>query len=269
MTPALWVGFYLNCLTLCICICSVSPMLRTVCESYVCLVTVLESNIQAFWVVRVSSGLKDDYNWRTMKLLSADQGTILFGATAAMCVGWTKVVSFAIGCAYGVITFYTCLQVWPQSSNVLRRCLGWGMCAKVRLNYTSHGELRMCMWRTRYKHDCTCMFIKGGSETLISNIYFCFLGNKRLFTVNEVLLGGILNKRLLGAMRRCMSSHTQMSLRLPKERWPSWLTCSSSHGECFRCCSWWAQRWLRCCCVVIYYKRLALGEKCFVVFGFP
>lgn len=69
------------------------------------------------------TGLKDDYNWRTMTLLSADQGTILCGATAAMCTGWLRVVFFFFGACYGIATFYNCLQVYIESyANVPAVC---------------------------------------------------------------------------------------------------------------------------------------------------
>lgn len=61
------------------------------------------------------TGLKDDYNMRTMTLMSADQGTILCGATAAMCVGWARSIFFFFGAVYGVVTFYTCMQVYIES----------------------------------------------------------------------------------------------------------------------------------------------------------
>lgn len=69
------------------------------------------------------TGLKDDYNWRTMQLLSADQGTILCGATAAMCTGHLRVIFFLAGVAYGVVTYYSCLQVYIESyANVPPPC---------------------------------------------------------------------------------------------------------------------------------------------------
>eukprot|EP00242_Pyramimonas_sp_CCMP2087_P003546 CAMPEP_0198230456 /NCGR_PEP_ID=MMETSP1445-20131203/114672_1 /TAXON_ID=36898 /ORGANISM="Pyramimonas sp., Strain CCMP2087" /LENGTH=614 /DNA_ID=CAMNT_0043910999 /DNA_START=599 /DNA_END=2443 /DNA_ORIENTATION=- len=61
------------------------------------------------------TGLKDDYNWRTMKLLTADQGTILFGATGAMATGAVKPVFFCVGATYGVVTYFTALEVYVES----------------------------------------------------------------------------------------------------------------------------------------------------------
>jgi len=61
------------------------------------------------------TGLKDDYNWRTMKLLTADQGTILFGATGAMASGSIKAVFFVVGVSYGIVTYFTCLEVYVES----------------------------------------------------------------------------------------------------------------------------------------------------------
>lgn len=37
------------------------------------------------------TGLKDDYSKRTMRLLVSDIGTIVWGATSAMAVGYVKV----------------------------------------------------------------------------------------------------------------------------------------------------------------------------------
>lgn len=37
------------------------------------------------------TGLKDDYNKRTMRLLVSDIGTIVWGTTAAMSTGYVKV----------------------------------------------------------------------------------------------------------------------------------------------------------------------------------
>jgi len=62
------------------------------------------------------TGLKDDYNWRTMKLLSADQGCLLFGATCAMTdTGVLKVIFFCIALGFGFVTFFTALEVYVES----------------------------------------------------------------------------------------------------------------------------------------------------------
>eukprot|EP00854_Cymbomonas_tetramitiformis_P016962 gene16962-20153_t len=61
------------------------------------------------------TGLKDDYNWRTMKLLASDQGTIICGVTAAMGHGWVKVVFFGVGFVYGLTTWYTACAVYIES----------------------------------------------------------------------------------------------------------------------------------------------------------
>eukprot|EP00238_Polyblepharides_amylifera_P001008 CAMPEP_0196570746 /NCGR_PEP_ID=MMETSP1081-20130531/901_1 /TAXON_ID=36882 /ORGANISM="Pyramimonas amylifera, Strain CCMP720" /LENGTH=589 /DNA_ID=CAMNT_0041887361 /DNA_START=224 /DNA_END=1993 /DNA_ORIENTATION=+ len=61
------------------------------------------------------TGLKDDYNWRTMKLMSADQGTIICGASAAMTTGGSKIILFTVAVIYGLITFYTALEVYIEA----------------------------------------------------------------------------------------------------------------------------------------------------------
>ena len=49
------------------------------------------------------TGLKDDYNWRTMKLLSANQGMLLIGATSALSTGFLNVFFFHV---YSVTLIY-------------------------------------------------------------------------------------------------------------------------------------------------------------------
>mmetsp|Transcript_2521 Transcript_2521/g.3956 ORF Transcript_2521/g.3956 Transcript_2521/m.3956 type:complete len:609 (+) Transcript_2521:240-2066(+) len=61
------------------------------------------------------SGLKDDYNFRTMKLLSSDQGTIVMGVTAAYSTGGVKGAFFTLGLAYGMTTFYTAFLVYAEA----------------------------------------------------------------------------------------------------------------------------------------------------------
>ena len=55
------------------------------------------------------TGLKDDYNWRTMKLLSANQGMLLIGATSALSTGFLNVFFYFLAWCYGVITYYAAL----------------------------------------------------------------------------------------------------------------------------------------------------------------
>eukprot|EP00227_Mantoniella_beaufortii_P012566 CAMPEP_0197575022 /NCGR_PEP_ID=MMETSP1326-20131121/568_1 /TAXON_ID=1155430 /ORGANISM="Genus nov. species nov., Strain RCC2288" /LENGTH=417 /DNA_ID=CAMNT_0043137715 /DNA_START=248 /DNA_END=1498 /DNA_ORIENTATION=- len=61
------------------------------------------------------SGLKDDYNFRTMKLLSSDQGTIVMGVTAAYSTGGVKAAFFTLGVFYGMTTFYTAFLVYAEA----------------------------------------------------------------------------------------------------------------------------------------------------------
>lgn len=61
------------------------------------------------------SGLKDDYNFRTMKLLSSDQGTIVMGVTAAYSTGGVKGAFFTAGVCYGMTTFYTAFLVYAEA----------------------------------------------------------------------------------------------------------------------------------------------------------
>ncbi|KXZ47652.1 hypothetical protein GPECTOR_34g811 [Gonium pectorale] len=61
------------------------------------------------------TGLKEDYSFKTMRLLVSDIGTIVFGATSAVCTGYLKWVFFAIGCVYGGFTFFTAGKVYREA----------------------------------------------------------------------------------------------------------------------------------------------------------
>lgn len=61
------------------------------------------------------TGLKDDYNFRTMKLLTSDQGTIIMGVTAAYSTGGVKGAFFTLGVIYGMTTFYTAFLVYAEA----------------------------------------------------------------------------------------------------------------------------------------------------------
>lgn len=61
------------------------------------------------------TGLNDEYSPQTMKLLTSDQGTLIFGIMAAMGTGGIKVFFFLLGASFGVTTFYTAAQVYIQA----------------------------------------------------------------------------------------------------------------------------------------------------------
>lgn len=77
------------------------------------------------------TGLNEEYSPRTMSLITSDQGTILFGTTAAMAVaGWLKIVLFLIGVGFGLNTFYEASRVYIESYHQVPQgyCRG---CVKV------------------------------------------------------------------------------------------------------------------------------------------
>ncbi|GFR44466.1 hypothetical protein Agub_g5727 [Astrephomene gubernaculifera] len=61
------------------------------------------------------TGLKNDYNKRTMRLLVSDIGTIVWGATAAMSTGYVRAIFFVLGCMYGANTFFHAAKVYIES----------------------------------------------------------------------------------------------------------------------------------------------------------
>jgi len=60
------------------------------------------------------TGLKDDYNKRTMRLLVSDIGCIVWGVTAAMTVGYLKWIFFALGLLYGSNTYFHAAKVYME-----------------------------------------------------------------------------------------------------------------------------------------------------------
>ncbi|EFJ51427.1 hypothetical protein VOLCADRAFT_79664 [Volvox carteri f. nagariensis] len=73
------------------------------------------------------TGLKDDYNKRTMRLLVSDVGTIVWGATAAMSTGYIKVIFFLLGCMYGANTFFHAAKVYIESYHTVPK----GLCRQL------------------------------------------------------------------------------------------------------------------------------------------
>nr|AER58218.2 channelopsin 2 [Chlamydomonas raudensis] len=61
------------------------------------------------------TGLKDDYNKRTMRLLVSDIGCIVWGVTSAMTVGYLKWIFFAIGLLYGSNTYFHSAKVYIEA----------------------------------------------------------------------------------------------------------------------------------------------------------
>nr|AHH02141.1 protein 116 [synthetic construct] len=66
------------------------------------------------------TGLKDDYNKRTMRLLVSDIGTIVMGATSAMCTGnWLKILFFCLGLLYASNTFFHAAKIYIESYHIV------------------------------------------------------------------------------------------------------------------------------------------------------
>jgi len=61
------------------------------------------------------TGLQDEYSPRTMKVLTADQGTLIFGILAAMSSKGLKIFFFLCGATFGVTTFYTAAQIYIEA----------------------------------------------------------------------------------------------------------------------------------------------------------
>ncbi|GIL89020.1 hypothetical protein Vretifemale_16924 [Volvox reticuliferus] len=73
------------------------------------------------------TGLKDDYNKRTMRLLVSDIGTIVWGATSAMSSGYVKVIFFLLGLLYGANTFFHAAKVYIESYHTVPK----GLCRQI------------------------------------------------------------------------------------------------------------------------------------------
>nr|AHH02134.1 protein 124 [synthetic construct] len=73
------------------------------------------------------TGLKDDYNKRTMRLLVSDIGTIVWGTTAAMSTGYVKVIFFLMGVIYGANTFFHAAKVYIEAYHTVPK----GLCRQV------------------------------------------------------------------------------------------------------------------------------------------
>ena len=61
------------------------------------------------------TGLNEEYNERTMVLLTSDQGTIMFGILAAFSRGGLKIFFFCVGALFGINTFYNAAQVYIEA----------------------------------------------------------------------------------------------------------------------------------------------------------
>jgi bacteriorhodopsin len=75
------------------------------------------------------TGLHEEYSERTMKLLTFDQGTILFGTTAAMSTGPIKIACFLVGLCFGFLTFFTAAKVYIESYHMVPK----GKCRRLVL----------------------------------------------------------------------------------------------------------------------------------------
>ncbi|GLC48444.1 hypothetical protein PLESTB_000098500 [Pleodorina starrii] len=73
------------------------------------------------------TGLSDDYNKRTMRLLVSDIGTIVWGATSAMSSGYVKVIFFLMGVLYGANTFFHAAKVYIEAYHTVPK----GLCRQL------------------------------------------------------------------------------------------------------------------------------------------
>nr|AEL28924.1 chimeric channelrhodopsin C1V1 variant 2 [synthetic construct] len=73
------------------------------------------------------TGLKDDYSKRTMGLLVSDVGCIVWGATSAMCTGWTKILFFLISLSYGMYTYFHAAKVYIEAFHTVPK----GICREL------------------------------------------------------------------------------------------------------------------------------------------
>eukprot|EP01025_Chloroclados_australasicus_P047781 TRINITY_DN5390_c0_g2_i2.p1 TRINITY_DN5390_c0_g2~~TRINITY_DN5390_c0_g2_i2.p1 ORF type:complete len:496 (-),score=45.90 TRINITY_DN5390_c0_g2_i2:313-1647(-) len=73
------------------------------------------------------TGLNEEYNKRTMRLLVSDIGTIVMGVTTASSTGWLKAIFFPIGLCYGSVTFFTAARVYMESFHQVPK----GICRRL------------------------------------------------------------------------------------------------------------------------------------------
>eukprot|EP01023_Acetabularia_acetabulum_P067255 TRINITY_DN9231_c0_g1_i1.p1 TRINITY_DN9231_c0_g1~~TRINITY_DN9231_c0_g1_i1.p1 ORF type:complete len:554 (+),score=89.72 TRINITY_DN9231_c0_g1_i1:195-1856(+) len=73
------------------------------------------------------TGLNEEYNKRTMRLLVSDIGTIVMGVTTASSSGWLKGIFFPLGLCYGSITFFTAARIYIESFHQVPK----GICRKL------------------------------------------------------------------------------------------------------------------------------------------
>ena len=60
------------------------------------------------------TGLSATYSLRTMKLLSSEQGTLVFGMFAAMTSGGIKVICFILSCFYFSFTMAEAVRIYRE-----------------------------------------------------------------------------------------------------------------------------------------------------------
>nr|AHH02100.1 BsChR2 [synthetic construct] len=60
------------------------------------------------------TGLKNDYNKRTMQLLVSDIGCVVWGVTAALCYDYKKWIFFCLGLVYGCNTYFHAAKVYIE-----------------------------------------------------------------------------------------------------------------------------------------------------------
>ncbi|GLC33099.1 hypothetical protein PLESTB_000370500 [Pleodorina starrii] len=85
------------------------------------------------------TGLNNDYSVRTMALLISDVGCIVWGATAAMCRGYLRLIFFLIACVYGAYTFFHAGKVYIEAYHVVPK----GLCRRLVISMAC---LYFCSW---------------------------------------------------------------------------------------------------------------------------
>ncbi|GFH21497.1 putative channel rhodopsin, partial [Haematococcus lacustris] len=73
------------------------------------------------------SGLKNDYNKRTMWLLVSDIGCVVMGVTAALCYDYKKWIFYCLGLCYGSNTYFHAAKVYIEGYHTVPK----GHCRNV------------------------------------------------------------------------------------------------------------------------------------------
>nr|AHH02144.1 CsChR [synthetic construct] len=73
------------------------------------------------------TGMKNDYNKRTMALLVSDVGCIVWGTTAALSTDFVKIIFFFLGLLYGFYTFYAAAKIYIEAYHTVPK----GICRQL------------------------------------------------------------------------------------------------------------------------------------------